>query len=107
MVKDGYQIVANYSRGGIPAYQSESCIHSFGFTLFSLQHPISEKKIAAACAASCDPEKSARLKTGRNLLPAYKEWKGPGDMLSGITFGYYFPEDFVGAGDYYTAACKE
>ena len=37
---------------------STSCIHSFGFTLFSLQHPISEKKIAAACAASCDPEKS-------------------------------------------------
>ena len=22
-------------------------------------------------------------------------------------FFYYFPEDFVGAGDYYTAACKE
>ena len=35
-----------------------SCIHSFGFTLFSLQHPISEKNIAAACTASCDPEKS-------------------------------------------------
>jgi hypothetical protein len=31
----------------------------------------------------------ARLKTGRNLLPAYKEWKGPGDMLSGITFGQF------------------
>ena len=31
----------------------------------------------------------ARLKTGRNLLSAYKEWKGPGDMLSGITFGQF------------------
>lgn len=37
---------------------STSSIHSLGLILFSLQHPSNEKNMAAACAASCDPEKS-------------------------------------------------
>lgn len=29
------------------------------------------------------------LKSGRNLLPVYKAWKGPEDMLNDITFGQF------------------
>lgn len=29
------------------------------------------------------------IKTGRNLLPSYKKWIGPADMLNDITFGQF------------------
>lgn len=29
------------------------------------------------------------IKTGKNLLPSYKDWKGPDDMLNNITFGQF------------------
>lgn len=31
----------------------------------------------------------AKIKTGRNLLPSYKDWKGPEDMLNDISFGQF------------------
>lgn len=29
------------------------------------------------------------IKSGKNLLPSYKSWKGPDDMLNNITFGQF------------------
>lgn len=29
------------------------------------------------------------IKSGKNLLPSYKKWKGPDDMLNNITFGQF------------------
>lgn len=31
----------------------------------------------------------SHIKSGRNLLPSYKNWKGPDDMLNNITFGQF------------------
>lgn len=31
----------------------------------------------------------AHIKTGRNLLPSYKNWDGPDDMLNDITYGQF------------------